>query len=317
VLKSLVVAQLRSGEYKNAQGTLRTLLEVEPESPEVHLQVAMVQLKLDDTKAARASLQQAIELQADFPKAQVMLGRLYIIEKGYDAALSVASDLKEEHPDEAYGYELEGDVYASRKQQAHAADAYTKALEKGTSAQLIQKLYKSHLQLGDNEFAYDTLRQWLVEHPEDARLRTMLAMDLQSAGQQQSAIEEYLKVLEYDANNVTVLNNLAWLYQETGSPEGVKYAERAHQEAPDRPEVTDTLGWLLVQNGDINRGLVLLQEARAKAPHIPDIHYHMAVALYKSGRTDEASKELDRLLKTGRDFDGVDEARKLREQLGR
>jgi Flp pilus assembly protein TadD len=85
--------------------------------------------------------------------------------------------------------------------------------------------------------------------------------------------------------------------------------------APERPEITDTLGWLLVQNGNVNRGLVLLQEARVKAPHIPDIHYHMAVALYKSGRTAEARKELDRLLKTGKTFSEMDNAIAFRDQL--
>ena len=96
----------------------------------------------------------------------------------------------------------------------------------------------------------------------------------------------------------------------------MKHAERAHELAPGRTEVTDTLGWLLVQNGEVSRGLVLLQEAAVKAPHIPDIRYHMVVALDKVGRRDEARKELDRLLKTGRAFPDVDKARALRDQWG-
>jgi Tfp pilus assembly protein PilF len=171
------------------------------------------------------------------------------------------------------------------------------------------------MQAGKQDAAYEGLGQWLADHPEDTRLRAMLAMALQSSGQQQSAIAEYLKILDSDPDNVTVLNNLAWLYQESSDPQGVKYAERAHELAPGRPEVTDTLGWLLVQNGDTNRGLVLLQEARVKAPHIPDIHYHMAAALYKAGRIEESRKELDRLLKTGKTFPELDEARALHNKL--
>ena len=123
-------------------------------------------------------------------------------------------------------------------------------------------------------------------------------------------------VLEYDRHNVTVLNNVAWLYQEQGNSEGVKYAERAYELVPGRPEVIDTLGWLLVQNGDTNRGLVLLQEAATKAPHIPDIRYHMAAALEKAGRREEARKELDRLLKSNKSFPERDKAEALRVQLG-
>ena len=115
---------------------------------------------------------------------------------------------------------------------------------------------------------------------------------------------------------MSALNNLAWLYQEENNPEGVKYAERAYQLVPNRPEVIDTLGWLLVQNGETNRGLVLLQEAATKAPHIPDIRYHMAAALEKAGRRDEARKELDRLLKSNKTFPERDKAEALREQLG-
>jgi Tfp pilus assembly protein PilF len=141
-------------------------------------------------------------------------------------------------------------------------------------------------------------------------------MALHQAGQWQSAAEEYRRVLEHDADNVTVLNNLAWLSQELGQPEAVGYAERAHELAPERPEITDTLGWLLVQNGQVNRGLVLLQEAAVKAPHLPEIRYHMVVALDRAGRRDEAVKELDRLLRTGKDFADLEKARALRERWG-
>ena len=39
---------------------------------------------------------------------------------------------------------------------------------------------------------------------------------------------------------------VAWLYQDAGNPEGLKYAERAYELLPGRPEKSDTLGWLLV-----------------------------------------------------------------------
>ena len=73
---------------------------------------------------------------------------------------------------------------------------------------------------------------------------------------------------------------------------------------------------MLVQNGETNRGLVLLQEAATKAPHIPDIRYHMAAALEKAGRRDEARKELDRLLKSNKAFPERDKAAALRDELG-
>ncbi len=71
----------------------------------------------------------------------------------------------------------------------------------------------------------------------------------------------------------------------------------------------DTLGWLLVEFGDTNRGLVLLQEAATRAPHIAEIRYHMAAALAKTGRRDEARKELERLLRADSAFPAVDRSK--------
>ena len=93
-------------------------------------------------------------------------------------------------------------------------------------------------------------------------------------------------------------------------------AERAYELAPGQPEIVDTLGWLLVRNGEINRGLLLLQEAVVKAPHIPDIRYHMIVALDKAGRREEARKELQRLLNSSKTFADIDKARALHRQWG-
>lgn len=316
VLKTLALFQLKAGENKEALNTLRSLVEVAPQSPEARYQLALVQIKLKKSDEARESFRQALELRADYPAAQLALGRLDIAGKNFDAALDIANSLKKLHPDAFFGYELEGDILYSRQAFKQAAEVYALAAGKTNSAPLTHKLFQSRLQASEQDAAYDVLRQWLAGHPEDTKLRTVLATALHRAKQQQSAIEEYLKILDYDADNVTALNNLSWLYQEAGNPDAVKYAKRAHELVPERAEVTDTLGWLLVQNGEVNHGLVLLQEAAVKAPHIPDIRYHMIVALDKAGRRDEARKELDRLLKAGKAFPDADKARALRDQWG-
>jgi len=317
ILRMLAQAQLMAGNEKDALLTMRTLVEVEPGSPTAHYLLGVVQVNQKETEAARSSLQQAIQLQADYPAAQLLLGRLYIADMDYTAALGIAGELLKAHPDEAYGDELTGDVSAARKAYQQASDAYALAYGKAGSALLAQKLYQSRMQLGETGAAREALRQWLAWHPEDVPTRSLLAQALTSAGEYPQATEEYLKLLENDSNNMTALNNIAWLYQEQGDyAEGVKYAERAYELVPDRPEVIDTLGWLLVRNGDTNRGLVLLQEAATKAPHIPDIRYHMAAALDKAGRRDEARKELDRLLKANKTFPERDKAEALRAGLG-
>ena len=207
-------------------------------------------------------------------------------------------------------------MHSAREEHGKAAKAYAAAYKKAPSAALAGKLYQAHSKDGQPVAAQQALDAWLAKEPGDSAVRSLLANSLQSQNKTTQAIEQYLYILERNPDDVSALNNIAWLYQLEGNADGLKYAERAHTLAPERPEVTDTLGWLLVQNGQTNRGLVLLQEAAVKAPHIPEIRYHVAVALAKAGRRDEARKVLDRLLKSGKGFQGIEDAKKLRAQLG-
>jgi putative PEP-CTERM system TPR-repeat lipoprotein len=315
-LLTLARVQMAAGKAQQAAATLHRLVEVVPQSPKAYTLLAMVQIRQQQNEVARSSLEHAIRLQPDSPVARVMLGQLNVADRDYKTAFTLAEDLRKSHPDAVYGDELAGDAYIARAEYQQAADAYASAYDKESSVQLAQKLFQAHWKNGEHRAAQQALTQWLVEEPGNIAVRSLLAGALQSQGQNAQAIEQYLFVLQRDRDNISALNNIAWLYQEEGVAEGVRYAERAHVLAPDRPDVTDTLGWLLLQNGDTRRGLILLQEAAVKAPHIPEIRYHMAVALARAGRHDEARKVLDRLLRTGKDFQGVEEARKLREQLG-
>jgi Flp pilus assembly protein TadD len=92
-------------------------------------------------------------------------------------------------------------------------------------------------------------------------------------------------------------------------------AQRAHRLSPQDADIQDTLGWLLLQHGQVESGLRQLREARLRAPRNPEIRYHLAVALAQTGRRDEAHAELSSLLQEKTTFDGVQDARALLEKL--
>ena len=83
------------------------------------------------------------------------------------------------------------------------------------------------------------------------------------------------------------------------------------------PAVIDTLGWLLVETGNSGRGLTLLQEAVAKAPHIAEIRYHLAVGLHKAGRNAEAKAELEKVLEMEQDSAAANNAQALLTELSK
>ncbi len=77
----------------------------------------------------------------------------------------------------------------------------------------------------------------------------------------------------------------------------------------------DTLGWTLVEQGKIPRGLELLQKASEKAPESTLIRLHWAATLAKAGDAARARKELADLLAKNPKFPEREDAQALLRQL--
>jgi Tfp pilus assembly protein PilF len=114
---------------------------------------------------------------------------------------------------------------------------------------------------------------------------------------------------------VIALNNLAWAYQQEKDPRALPTAEQALKLAPEAASVMDTVGWILVEQGNVKRGLPLLEQAISRAPDSNDIRYHLAFGLHKAGDKARAKKEIEQALANGKPFAQMDEARALQKQM--
>jgi predicted Zn-dependent protease len=94
-------------------------------------------------------------------------------------------------------------------------------------------------------------------------------------------------------------------------------AERAFSMTSHTPWIGDTLGWILLAQGDVDRALIYLNAANLLAPRDPDIQYHLAVALHRVGRAGDARALLEGLLGSGGSFEDKAEAEKLLQELKR
>ncbi len=123
-------------------------------------------------------------------------------------------------------------------------------------------------------------------------------------------------MLETQANNYIALNNLAWIsHEQNDHDEALQFAEQAYESKPDDPNVLDTYGWILLQQGQVTQGRRLIEKAADKLPNMAEIRYHLAVAKYKSGDEQAARKELTTLLASEKTFIGRDDAEALLERM--
>ena len=315
LLDLLGKSQLANGRVEDALGTYQNLATALPRSAQVLMQVAGLHLLLDKPVQAEEDLKGVLAMQPDFPSAEVELAGLYVRKGSPDLALIVADRLQRRHPDGAAGWTLEGDVLMAKRQPAQALVAYEHASSMRATNELLIKIDNALRQAGRKEEAVRRLERWLATHPADARTLAYRAQTWLAEGATRQAADQLEAVLKLQPKNAVVLNNLALAYQELGDARALPTAEAALQRAGERPDVMDTLAWILVGRGDSARAVTMLRKAHALAPKARDIRYHLAAALYRAGDRAGARKELEALAAGDMGFAQGEDARRLLARL--
>ncbi len=280
------------------------------------LEIANLQIQAGDLRGAVWSLEKAQEGQPRYLPARIKLGELYLETGEIESATALAKKLRADFPREPYADHLLGVIAQRRGESEPALSSYKAALEEEPGSPVLAvRVYEATRKARGLDAAIDFLRDWLAEHPDATIARQALAEGLFRAGRMEEARTLYEEALEASPDNLMLLNNLALIYAREGRPESIDYARRAHQQMPGAPEVTDTLGWALVMNGQTAEGLKYLREARSRSAEDPGTSYHLAYALDQLGRREEALSELRRALTGDRPFPERQDALDLRRKL--
>ena len=111
------------------------------------------------------------------------------------------------------------------------------------------------------------------------------------------------------------LNNLAWLYYTQGDERALETARKAQAAMPGNGSVLDTLGWILVEAGELEEGISVLTNAVERSDAHPTVRYHLAEGYARSGDTDAAKAILTEILANSENFDGRSDAERLLGEL--
>lgn len=281
------------------------------------LNVARAQQALGKNAAARASLDKLAAAHPESIPVQAALIADDLRERRSDAAAARVAELKKTHPADPAVLTLQGDVAMAGKSYPAAAAAYQAASTAAPSSSLAVRNYRAR-QLGGLAEPLAPLQTWLGKRPNDVAARMVLAEAYTSAGERPAAIEQYELSIRGEQPNAMALNNLAWLYYESGDRRALDTAKRAYTAATGTtvPAIADTYGWILVESGNVAEGLPILEKATADSKSQPDIRYHYAAALAKAGKRDEALRELRALAGGAQNYASAADVRKLLEQLG-
>ena len=143
---------------------------------------------------------------------------------------------------------------------------------------MLGQIYARQGRLDDAKAQYlDVLKR----DPKSISAGTMVAMVLEQQGKVPEAEKEYQRVLSVEANAAVAANNLAWLYVSSNRKldEALQLAQTALQQAPDDPNIHDTLGWIYYRKNMASAAIPHLEHSTRTSPYDPVFRYHLGMAL--------------------------------------
>ncbi|MEL6364634.1 MAG: XrtA/PEP-CTERM system TPR-repeat protein PrsT [Pseudomonadota bacterium] len=304
----------RIGDNESAKRLFDDLVADDPTILAAGIGRARADIALGNAETAITDLRNLVERAPQVAAYRDTLARILASEGRTDEAIAVAKAYAEQN--RAAGVVLEAGV----REAAGDADAAIKTLEDAMAAKpdpaFARALLSTRIRKGDRKKALQEMQAWLQKNPRDAEGQIFYGTVLIEDGRLQDAERVLSAALAQRQNSAPLLNNLAWVRQETGRPGAEDLARRAYEIAPNSAEIADTLGWILYEDGEFEEGLRFLREAYEDAPDNATIAYHLAAAIAKTdGSKEEALQILDRALERNATFPERADAEALQAQL--
>ena len=304
VLDAKARAQTASGDTEGAIATYKRIYELSPNSTSALADYVARLNGAKDFSEARAVLQDALARDPKNGTVKADLIRLEAEIGGMRAGLAKARVFAKEDPGNPLYDILSAELFEKAGRRNEAVDLLEKAVVTRPSADaLIEALSGLYVRTGDPGKAEALLNTRLQADSKDIAIRSILASLYTDQKKYDEAIAQYTRVVAERPADAATLNNLAWLYQQKGElATARRLAEQAFAVAPRVPLIDDTLGWILVAQGEADKALTYLSAANLSAPKNPDIQYHLAVALNRLGWRADAQAVLETLLGSGASF---------------
>ena len=283
------------GEYDTARDHLDRLLEVAPEHPMALLLKARIAFNEGDLNEANTIVQQAEAQIGQLPQGRLLLGEIAYL-RGFPAqAISHLENFLRSWPGHIHASTIlaraldeEGDPQAAWAIAAPLADSAT------ATPQLLSLASDLAGRLGEEDrFA----ARISASRPQDYGDNARAAQRALTGGEAEEAERLFAALIENGArNDPVILNNAAHAALGVGNAsEALRRARLAYELAPQDPRVMDTLGWMMLENGQASPALTHLTRAVEAQPGNLQIRWHYANALIANGRNAEARRIVSEL----------------------
>jgi len=306
--------QLEERDWANTEQTLKRLRAAGANQAVADLSEGALYQAQQQWEAASAAFERAHKAVPNAPEPLVALVQLDSRRGNVGKAQARLEEILAKDSRHPYGHGLLGELLMVKGDTA-AAESHFVIATQVNATWTMPWIHLATLKLRSKKTdeGVTWLRQGIQANPESGELRLLLATTLTEQGQVDQAISEYEAILKKTPDAVLAANNLAALLADRKSDrqslDRAFALTRNFERVAPNPVFLDTLGWVQFKLGHNDEAIRIMQQALAKAPDHPVLNYHLGVIYAKAGRTGDAKPLLEKAVKAGRPFGGLEEAK--------
>ncbi len=312
-----------NGSAEKAEPLYRQVLEKAPGTPVGYLRLGGLQAEQGKEAEAAATLGAGL---AALPDSKPLLewGVQLYLKLGRPAdALGLVKERLARRPDDVFGVNLQGNIYAVQKDYGAAERSFRRALELQPElaetainlARILRLAGKADAALVEVEKLIDGGGAGSVSD------YILLAELYRGKGDQAKGIEVLDRALVAYPDNWFIMNSLAYSLADGPEPAAASLEKaeslvrRALLFAPGNGALLDTLGWVSLKMGKVAQARAALTMALDRSPNNPVYNYHLGMVMVSEGKNDEAKSLLEKVALAPGNFSERDEAKLALERL--
>jgi len=330
---------------KEAEG----VIAIDKNNLQAHLMRSNALLALNDRDKARDELSAITRAYPQNTEARYQVGFLAYQDKDYKKSEQIYGELFRSNPKDARGLAGETESLAAQNRLGDAIKETQGAIDKDPqrtdlklvlakfyvrseryddaiaiyktllvqdprSRDLLWQLGETQRRKGDLNASIDTFRRCSQVAPSDTSCLSQLGMIYEGTGKSDQAKPIWEQILKIQPDHGLALNNLAFAKAQEGVDldQALSMSQKARQQMPNSPAVSDTLGWIYVKKNLSDDALRIFKDLTTQVPNSPTFHYHYGVALLQKGDKPQAKKEFEKALA---DRPSTNEEAKIKELL--
>lgn len=307
-------ALLANREVGRAEAEVATLMRDSPAIASGPLLAGVIAAAKGDRAGAGRLFEQALKADPTSIEALTGLVQLNVADRKFAQARSLIQARLAKPPSDSRVQLLaaglaraEGDAATEEKSLRAALESDPANLDAYIG---LGRLFASQSRMAEAQKEFEAVA---ARQPRAIGAMTMAAMAAQVQGRLDEAQKKYEQILVADPRAPIAANNLAVLYSERGGNLDIalQLAQTAKSGLPDRPEISDTLGWLYYRKNQPAMAVGPLQQAVEKDPKNAAYRFHLGLAYAKTGDKTKARETLETALKLDPNHADAAEARKV------